>query len=64
MALSWLITYAGRLGRALYDFTGTYSLSIVTSFLFSAAGLAPIMALPRHSSGVILAKSAVIRRDH
>lgn len=54
----------GWLGGALYDFTGTYSLSIVTSFLFSAAGLAPILALPRHRSGVILAKSAVIKRDH
>jgi hypothetical protein len=28
-----------------------------------AAGLAPILALPRHRSGVILAKSAVIKRD-
>jgi MFS family permease len=50
----------GWLGGALYDLTGTYTLSIATALLFSAAGLAPVLALPRHRSGVILAKSAVI----
>ncbi len=47
----------GWLGGALYDLTGTYNMSIITSFLFTLAGLAPILALPRHRSGVILARS-------
>jgi MFS family permease len=51
----------GWLGGALYDLTGTYTLSIATAFLFSAAGLAPVLALPRHRSGVILSKSTVIK---
>jgi MFS family permease len=53
----------GWLGGALYDLTGTYTLSIATAFLFSAAGLAPVLALPRHRSGVILAKSTNILKD-
>jgi MFS family permease len=54
----------GWVGGALYDLTGAYTLSIATAFLFSAAGLAPILSLPRHRSGVILAKSTEIIRDH
>ncbi|MDP6179724.1 MAG: hypothetical protein QGG48_07530, partial [Desulfatiglandales bacterium] len=46
----------------LYDLTGNYNMSIITSFLFTVAGLAPILALPRHFSGVILAKSEVIKK--
>ena len=53
----------GWLGGVLYDLTGTCSLSIVTAFLFTIAGLAPILALPRHRSGVILAEPAVIKTD-
>lgn len=51
----------GWLGGALYDLTGTYSLSIATAFLFSVLGLAPILALPRHRSGIILATSTIIK---
>ncbi len=53
----------GRVGGVLYDLTGTYTLSIATALLFSAAGLVPILGLPRHRSGVIMAKSTVIKRD-
>jgi MFS family permease len=53
----------GWLGGILYDITGTYSVSIVTAFLFTIAGLAPILALPRHRPGVILAESPAIKTD-
>jgi MFS family permease len=53
----------GWAGGALYDLSGTYTLSIATAFVFSAAGLVPILMLPRHRSGVILAKSPVIKKD-
>ena len=53
----------GWVGGAFYDLTGTYTLSITIAFLFSAAGLVPILGLPRHRSGVIMAKSTVIKKD-
>jgi MFS family permease len=53
----------GWVGGALYDLTGTYSASILTAFFFTIAGLAPILALPRHRAGVILAESPVIRTE-
>lgn len=45
----------GWLGGVLFDITGAYTWSIAVSFLFSAIGLVPILALPRHRPGVILA---------
>jgi hypothetical protein len=47
----------GWLGGVLFDMTGAYTWAIAVSFLFSATGLVPIMALPRHRPGVILAPS-------
>ena len=54
------IALGGWIGGALYDLTGTYTLSITTAFLFSAAGLAPVLALPRHRSGIILEKADIL----
>ncbi|MEE9202314.1 MAG: MFS transporter [Dehalococcoidia bacterium] len=47
----------GWLGGVLFDITGAYTWAIAVSFVFSATGLVPIMALPRHRPGVILAPS-------
>lgn len=45
----------GWMGGALYDWTGAYTWSIAAGFLFNIAGLIPILLLPRHRPGVILA---------
>lgn len=58
LAGAWAgMALGGWLGGALFDMTGSYMWSIGAAFLFTAVGLAPILSLPHHRSGIILARS-------
>lgn len=49
----------GWVGGVLFDITGGYTWSIGVAFVFTATGLVPILALPRHRPGVVLAATPV-----
>jgi MFS family permease len=47
----------GYLGGVLFDISGAYTWSIMLAFVFTATGLVPILTLPHHRPGVILASA-------